>query len=231
MRILNFNIKLGGQTRTPEIINYLISNDFYLIVLTEFIMNDKGKEIRRILTDNGYKTQASNEDGYGSFIACKNEFVTVKVEDRWTEVHIPEIDLYVLAVYVPDQPGKPKNVFWNKILEYAEINIENNVMITGDFNSCTKDDSSNGTEYYAKDLMKLEELKYIDLWKCYSKEDSDRYTWFYHSGDGFRLDYTFISPKLDVKLEEIVIYHDSVVRKSKVSDHSPLVLVGDKITL
>ena len=39
MRILNFNIRLGGGKRTPQILNYLISNDFDLIVLTEFIKN------------------------------------------------------------------------------------------------------------------------------------------------------------------------------------------------
>jgi transcription initiation factor IIE alpha subunit len=30
-----------------------------------------------------------------------------------------------------------------------------------------------------KDLIKLEELGYIDLWKLYSNEDSDIYTWHY----------------------------------------------------
>lgn len=225
MRILNFNIKFGGQTRTPEIINYLLSNEFDLIVLTEFIMNDNGKEIMRRLSNEGYKTHASNEQGYGSFIASKNDFILKNVQDRWVEVYIPKIDLYVLAVYVPDQPGAPKNLFWKKILEYAAKNIEKNVLITGDFNSCTRDDSSNGTEYYAKDLMKLDDLGYIDVWKCYSEDESDRYTWFYHSGDGFRLDYAFISPKLNVSLESVSVYNDSLVRTSKVSDHSPVCII------
>lgn len=223
IKILTFNIKLGGQNRTPKIIDYLLSNHFDLIILTEFIMNDNGQKIIQRLTNEGYKTQASNEEeGYGSFIASKNGFMTKKVEDRWAEVYIPKMDLYVLGVYVPDQPGADKNTFWNKIIEYAENNIHENVLITGDFNSCTKEDSSNATQYHAKDLMKLEELGYIDLWKCYSKEEDDRYTWFHYSGTGFRLDYAFISPKLAASLEEVFIYHDSNLLNSKISDHSSI---------
>ncbi len=118
MRILNFNIRFGGQKRTLEIINYLISNDFDLIILTEFVKNDNGRDINNSLTNQGFHTQVSNEDGgYGSFIASKNDFVTKSIEDRWTEVYIPEMDLHVLGVYVPDQPGVNKNIFWQKILD------------------------------------------------------------------------------------------------------------------
>jgi exodeoxyribonuclease-3 len=44
----------------------------------------------------------------------------------------------------------------------------------GDFNSCTKEDSANRTDYNPNDLINLEELGYIDLWKYNSNEDSDR---------------------------------------------------------
>ncbi len=93
-------------------------------------------------------------------------------------------------------------------------------MITGDFNSCTKEDSSNGTEYYAAELNKLEEMGFNDLWKYYSTDKSDRFTWFYHSGEGFRLDYAFISPKLSKSLKDVEVFHDSALRENKVSDHS-----------
>ncbi len=116
MKTVNFNIRFGGQKRTPEIINYLISNDFDLIILTEFIKNDNGNDIINSLINQGFYTQTSNEDnGYGSFIASKNDFLTKSLEDRWAEVYIPKMDLYVLGVYVPDQPGAYKNIFWQNI--------------------------------------------------------------------------------------------------------------------
>ena len=226
MKILNFNIRFGGEKRTYKIVDYLLNNDFDMIVLTEFIKNNNGKEIIDKLVARGYKTQPSNEDGkLGSFIASKEDFVTKNVQDRWAEVYIPKMDLYVLGVYVPDTLGTEKNMFWKKILDYAEKNVEKKVLITGDFNSCTKEDSANGTEFNAKDLMKLKELGYIDLWKYNASEDSERYTWFHYSGTGFRLDYAFVSPKLAVTLEDVSVYSDSQIRESKISDHSPLVVI------
>jgi exonuclease III len=229
MKFLNFNIRLGGQSRTPQIIDYLLCNDFDMIVLSEFILDKHGKEIIQKLANNGYKTQPSNKEGYGLLIASKKDFKTKKLEDMWAEVYIPEMDLYVLGIYVPDQPGADKSLFWKKIIEYAAKNTKENVLITGDFNSCGKEDSSNGTEYYAKDLMKLEELGYSDLWKCYSKDKVNRYTWFYYSGEGFRLDYAFVSPKLAASLQEVIAYHNFDLRTSKVSDHSALCVNWKKL--
>lgn len=223
MRILNFNIRLGGAKRTPQILNYLTSNDFDLIILTEFIKNKNGEDIINCLSNQGYFIQISNENGgYGSFIASKHDFLTISIEDRWAGVYIPKMDLYVLGVYVQDEPGARKNSFWTKILKYAAEYSHENVLITGDFNSCTKEDSSNGTEYYAAELNKLERIGYNDLWNCYSNDKSNRYTWFYHSGEGFRLDYAFVSLQLDQRLNEVKVWHESEVRENKVSDHSPL---------
>ena len=94
----------------------------------------------------------------------------------------------------------------------------------GDFNSCTKDDSANGTVYNPKDLIKLEEIGYIDLWKFNSKEDSDRYTWYHPTGTGFRIDYAFVSHVLNETLEEVSSFQDRKIRESKISDHTSLII-------
>ncbi|MFZ0442672.1 MAG: endonuclease/exonuclease/phosphatase family protein [Methanobacterium sp.] len=225
MRILNFNIRFGGEKRTYKIVDYLLNHDFDMIVLTEFIKNDNGKEIIDKLVKKGYKTQPSNENGeLGSFIASKEEFIPKTVEDKWAEVYIPIMDLYVLGVYVPDKSGYQKNLFWKKILDYAKKHIDNKVLITGDFNSCTKADSSNKTEQNAKDLIKLEELGYIDLWKYNATEESNGYSWFHNSETGFRLDYAFVSSKLAETLEDVSVYSDSQIKESKLSDHTLVVI-------
>ncbi len=225
MHIVNFNIRQGGASRTNEILKYLLINDFDLIVLTEFINNANGKIIINELENKGYKTQPSNPvNGYGSFIACKENFKTENISDRWVEVDIPNFDLRVLGVYVPDKMSKIKNDFLKKVLDYCKNHIHENVLLMGDFNSCTKEDSSNNNEFNAKDLRELEELGWIDLWKQYHTDNSDVYTWFYHSGAGFRLDYAFIFPIMDPILEKVSAYHDSEIRKSKISDHAPIIV-------
>ena len=195
----------------------MLTNDFDMIVLTEFINNNNGQIIIDKLVDKGYKTQPSNEDGnLGSFIACRENFVTNNIEDRWTEIYIPDMDLYILGVYVPVSGGSEKNLFWRRILDYSKENVDNNVMIMGDFNSCTRDDSANQTDYNPKDLIKLEELGYIDLWKSYRIDKSDRYTWYHPTGTGFRIDYTFVSPKLGASLQELSALQDSKLRESNI---------------
>ena len=229
MRILNFNIRFGGGKRTQEILDYTLNNDFDLIVLTEFVNNKNGQIIIDSLVDHDYKVQPSNDDGsLGSFIACSENFVTNNIEDRWAEVYIPDVDLYILGVYVPVSGGSEKNLFWRRILDYSQEHVDKNVMIMGDFNSCTKDDSANQTDYNPKDLIELEELGYIDLWKSYSIDESDRYTWYHPTGTGFRIDYAFVSPRLAASLQEVSAFQDSELRESKISDHSPLVIRLEK---
>jgi exonuclease III len=226
MKISNLNIRLGGsKRRNPLILDYLLKSDSELIILTEFIYNESGKQIIKELESHGYQTQPSNtEGGYGSFIASRIEMKVEKVEDRWGEVYLPEFDLNVLGVYFPAQVGKEKNDFWKKVLEYSENNSDKNILITGDFNSCSKDDSENMTEYNPQDLEKLESLSYIDLWKISSSDDAHKYTWFYHDNTGFRIDYAFVSTTLHSNIKDVSVIHDSDVRESKISDHLAMIV-------
>lgn len=75
-----------------------------------------------------------------------------------------------------------------------------------------------------KYLIKNLRLGYIDLWKYYSNEDSDRYTWYHHIGTGFRLDYAFLSNELEKQIKIMDVSHDSKSREDGMTDHSPLIM-------
>jgi exonuclease III len=79
-------------------------------------------------------------------------------------------------------------------------------------------------DYNQKDLINLEELGYIDLWKCNSNGDSDRYAWYYCTGTEFRIDYVFVSSNLGNRLMDVSSTHNKSIRESKISDHSPLII-------
>ncbi len=226
MRVLNFNIRFGGEKRNSKIVDYLLNNDFDMIMLTDFIKNDNGQEIIAKLVDKGYTTQPFNEkSGMESFIACKDQFVIEIIEDRWVEIYIPKMDLYVLGVCIPDGTGTVKSSFWEKILDYAQKNIDKKVLITGDFNTRIKVDSSNITEYDAENLLKLEDLGYLDLWKYNSANKLEGYSCIHYSVSGFRLEYAFVSPKLIVTIEDVSVYSDLQIRESKITDQTPLVVI------
>ena len=90
-----------------------------------------------------------------------------------------------IKLIIPVSEGL-KRIYLVKNFRLLKKHVNENVIIMGDFNSFTKDDSSNGTVYNPKDLIKLEEKGYIDLWKFNSKEESDRYTWYHPTGTGFK---------------------------------------------
>lgn len=223
MRILNFNTRFGGEKRTYKIVDYLLNNDFDLIFLTEFIKKDNGNEIIEKLIDKGYKTQPSNKDGdIGAFIASKEPFIAGAVEDRWVEVYILKMDLHVLGVHVPTS-SEEKNIFWKKILDYAQTNSNSQVMITGDFDiDPTSDDPD---EIDLEYLDKLEGLGYINLWKYNAVNEIKPYPIEKPKYEGFKLDHAFISSSLAAILEDVSIHPDSKIKKTNKSDDSPLVVI------
>ena len=57
MKITNLNIRLGGcKRRNPLILDYLLKTNSDLIILTEFIYNESGKQIIEELESINQKT-------------------------------------------------------------------------------------------------------------------------------------------------------------------------------
>lgn len=230
MKIVSLNIRLGGGNRTLGIIDYLLSKESDLVVLSEFKHNKNGDNIIKSLTENCYYVQTSDkEDKLGVLVASKEELIRKESKDRWSEISLKNHMLTVLGVYVPtgsaDQRYKDK--VWQRILKYAEKNMDKPAIITGDFNSCTSENSENKTEYNPNDLKKLQNLGWIDSWENNCINKKDKYTWYSTANNGFRLDHAFISPKL--ASEDITVTHDSSVRKYKdngkrLTDHSALIV-------
>lgn len=138
------------------------------------------------------------------------------------EIGFDNFNKQVLGVYFPDQERKEKRLFWKNLLQYAKENKDNRCIIIGDFNSCLQEDSMS-TSYSEKELKELHQLGWTDSWAQYNNNDSERYTWYFKgTGNGFRLDYLFISPKLNQYSQVINITHDPTVRKEGLTDHSAL---------
>jgi len=102
-------------------------------------------------------------------------------------------------------------------------------IITGDFNSCGKKDTMNLT-YNEKDLNELLSTSWVDSWDRYKNEDSQRFTWYSHVGNGHRLDYIFLSPKLEEVIRVIDVNHDSKAREEGLTDHSPLIFESNLLS-
>src|SRR5665647_1725104 len=164
MKLISLNLRFGGQSRSESILNYLINHKADLIVLSEFKNDKNGIMIKETLKNEGYNFEDSNDENLGVLVASKHPFTLIKKETRWVEIELTDTDLKVLGVYVPTGLNKDKqfkDAFWQKILKYAKENQKNPCIITGDFNSCGKDDTMNLT-YSEKELKELLTSEWVD---------------------------------------------------------------------
>lgn len=225
MKLISINLQYGGGDRIDSILNYLIEENADLIVLGEYKDNEKGQKIQEKLEMEGYTIQSSDDELLGVLVASKYPFSLIQRERRIVGVELEDQQLKLLGVYVPTGSKDQlfKDAVWQKIIKFAQENQDIPSIITGDFNSCTKEDSMNQKQYNASDLVKLQSYGWIDTWSE-SKNDGERYTWYSSYGNGFRLDYAFISPELKKQIKNMNIYHDAKKRENEMTDHSPLIM-------
>lgn len=223
MKVLTWNIKHGGSSRINDILETLYNRNPDLIVLTEFRVKNE-MQIRNYLKNAGWYFQLSSNPEpktNGIFIGCKVPIELYQTEldrlpnalHRWLNVHIPGLNLYVLGIHIPgsgDQWGK-KN-FWESVVQYAKDKINTQSIIIGDFNTGLKIDAE-GTPFALREYMdKLTDLGWIDAWRMKHSQERE-FTWFSNIGNGFRLDYAFISPLLKTKLHKAIHSHEERIKK------------------
>lgn len=225
MKLLSINLQHGGGKRIDRILDYLLKHDADFIVFGEYKNNFNGDKIREVFVKLGYSITTCNDEFLGVMVASKYPFTLIEKEKRIVGIEIENLNLKIFGVYVPtgSKDKNYKHSVWQKILRITTNNQRIPSIIVGDFNSCTKDDSMNQTEYNAEDLIKIQKIGWIDSWAQYNNDNSERYTWFSSYKNGFRLDYAFISPELEKNVKNIHIYHDSD-KRNKITDHSPLVM-------
>lgn len=171
---------------------------------------------------------------------------------RWTEVCISTNSktLNILCIHVPipsykkdknnknvkdnqgnfiidDKSIESKAYFWNYILLYAQAKKDENTIIIGDFNTFLPIDANknNARSILSGHLNTLKDIGYYDVWQRLNP-DKKEFTWYYDGNinDGRRLDYSFVSEKLQADLA----CHDHDVNTAQhsngLSDHSALVI-------
>jgi len=168
---------------------------------------------------------------------------------RWLDLKLVSVnggdDIEVLGIHVPDvktldgdgklnQTLEYKKLFWEALIRFAQEKMarEEKVIILGDFNTGlnTVDKEPGAGDFYLSGCMqKFLELrdahgrKWVDAWRKFHRRQSHvDYTWYLPGGQGFRLDYAFLSPALSDKLKGV--RYSTLERESGLSDHSMLIV-------
>ncbi|MFS0782710.1 endonuclease/exonuclease/phosphatase family protein [Bacillus sp. 1P06AnD] len=235
MRILTWNIQNGGLHASFEsIINHLMQHKADMVVLTEFWDNPKGAAIKKGLFAMGYTFQNTHVSPYKMdcvFIASKIDFYDVTDTkhpnipyERWVELYIPEKELYVLGVHIPNYLTRvqDRDCFCENLVLYAKSHKEDQCVIIGDYNTSLTIDSQGPPRGCQQLLPKLVKNGWTDSWRMANGNQAIEYSYEDDGGYGFRLDYAYISPSLKHALSYCHFSHEE--RFDQSSDHSALLV-------
>lgn len=231
LRILTWNIRQGGKKANHQIVDSLLTHDADLMMITKYKENPSGNHITNELYKKGWKhivsSQPPNKEN-GALIISKKPleklsplFSARQGSHRWNEVYIPCYDSFLLGVHVPNvNETYDKMYYWGQIMHYAERRKGCKCVIAGDFNTARRDEKRKAPRKYSSYICILNEKGWVEAWKNDNMNLSD-FTWYSTRGNGFRLDYTFISPVLSDKLHQSYLSHHEKIENY--SDHSLMV--------
>ena len=132
-------------------------------------------------------------------------------------------------------------MFWDALIRFGQEKMEReeNAIILGDFNTGlnTVDKEPGAGDFYLsacmqafKELHDAKGRKWVDAWRKFHRKPSQvDYTWYMPGGEGFRLDYAFLSPTLGDKLK--AARYSPLERESGLSDHSMLIVETNCLTI
>jgi exodeoxyribonuclease-3 len=232
MRLMTWNIRQGGGTRRmPEIALALVAHAADVIVMSE-VRATTGGQIAGALADHGWKHQHRTQTApgrNGMLLASKRPLHAVRPidtpssADRWVQVHLPDLDLHIAGVHIPDgSRDRARKEFWAALLLTARQLRDKSAVLIGDFNTGRHLTDEAGKTFSCADMMgRLSSLGFVDAWRAHNPGQRE-FSWYSHKGNGFRIDHAFLSPPLAGRLREAVYSHSE--REKGLSDHSVMLV-------
>lgn len=229
MRIATWNIRAGGGQRIEQIARVILEEHPDVLVLTEF-RPVPGKVLLALLEELSYHVVAGVASGVQNCVCVLSRHPieplavkkTPKSHHRWVPVLIPEMDVTLLGVHVPNQSEVwNKREFWDCVEAFAEETVEVRSIIIGDLNTALDEDCEGSPIREAVYFKRLLNAGWTDVWRAHNPEQRE-FSWYSHRQNGFRLDHCLVSPSLAHATSGATMRHD--VRTNGLSDHSMLIV-------
>lgn len=234
MKLLTWNIRHGGEAanfpRMAELVGGAAAD---VAVLTEY-RQGRSDELVELLKRSGLAHSETTKPPKGTngvallsrerCLARPNADGFLKC--RWLEVDLPAFGVSAVGLHIP-VAGKgaacaEKRVFWQHLIEFAEGRRTDRVVLIGDFNTGLEIDAQGTPFVYGEYMEQLLALGWVDAWREVHGPDAREFTWYSNAGNGFRLDYVFLSPPLSHAIRGAEHLHHA--RESGLSDHAPLLV-------
>ena len=231
MRFLTWNIRHGGSSkRLAGIVQALNAHNADTIIITEF-RQKSDVPLEEALREQGWNyvfTTKPPAGINGILIASCFEIelastrtIVPSPPERWLEVFFPKLGLTVCGIHIPGAGDKwDKRMYWRQLVAIGKECVSGDHILVGDFNTGRKIDAQGTPFKYAEFMDDLEAQGWVDAFRAHYP-DAREFTWYSSAGNGFRLDYAFLSSNLAPHLTSV--HHSQIERDIKLSDHAPLV--------
>lgn len=226
---MTLNILQGGGKRINSIVQAISAYSPDMVVFTEYRTGRVGDNLRSALAVAGWKHQIAAPTALRENSVLMAAKQPLTIDDRplfnknWQEdrhIVVRGYGYTIVAVYFP--PGPKKLPAWERLLTTAASLATTPTLIIGDFNTGKHYLDKEGAKFIGpENIERLESLGYIDAWRRLHPTGRE-YTWFSPAGNGFRLDFAFLSPSLAPRLSAAKHIHET--RLDNITDHSALVI-------
>lgn len=225
MRILTLNLRAGGGSRVPALVDAIVGFEADLAVLTEYRAGASGALLLASLARAGYEhvthsdpPPRTNSVVVVSRVPTEHEPLSAP-HHRMVSLCAGGISL--LGLYLP--LNRLKVEFWEAHLAGAIDSLRGRPSILiGDFNTGAADERQSRVRYFAEDRY---EALLRDGWVDPVRRVAGvppEFTWFSHVGNGFTLDHALVSSDLASRVRSAAIAHHP--RLTGITDHSAVVL-------
>jgi exodeoxyribonuclease-3 len=226
MRLVAWNIRQGGGSRLPRIVEALQRHDADILVLSEYRGGAAATRLLAALDALGYRyatTLAPPAGRTGVLIAARCPFQEHGSLDGLAEpcrlVSVAFGSFRLVGVYMPNLLAKIP--YWEALITLCR-DCTGPALAIGDFNTCRPYlDEAGAIDRTAHFMDRIAEIGFCDLWRRRNPELRE-YSWFSTRGNGFRIDHAFLSEALAAQAGPIRYSHEE--RLAGLSDHSPLIL-------
>jgi exodeoxyribonuclease III len=237
MRLVSWNIRLGGGRRASAICDALIGHGADVIILCEYRSGPGAALLARMAAAGWPHAATSNPAPRRNGVAVlSREPLIVRPPpgavpvDRWVEVDLPAYGLALAAVYVPvrGRDVTRKDAYWRAVLEAAATRRHVPFLFVGDWNTGAPvgDAEPEGTSFSCSDhFAAMPKHGFIEAWRLLHPCQR-AFSWYSRRGgsdlNGFRIDHGFLSEQLRDRL--ISCEYSDIERSAGLSDHAALLL-------
>ena len=221
MKLLSLNIQQGGGKRIDQLLAYLSSVAFDVLLLQEFRNNHNGALIKAFLNARGFdyafnKTSPSQNTVLTAARHLK-QIPEVPTINDWSCLVTQIGTLKLFNVYFPQKHEK------KPIFDYIhnEVKNQSNVIVIGDFNTGNNIKDSEGMKFKCEEeFNQLADTILLDAFR-HLHPTQNVYSWYSNKGNGFRIDHALVST--DLKNNITSAQYDQSSRKT-MTDHASLIV-------